>query len=89
MGASTCSNSSVLWNVMHASIKISTRRSSRKKRRLLRNRRGTCSEIEEASVFSKVGPAQKPRADTFPDLSAPVTRNLSFAQITGHFIKDF
>ncbi|KAM1067903.1 hypothetical protein ACFX2B_022900 [Malus domestica] len=46
--ASTGGDSSVLWNLMPAPIKICTRRS-------FRNRRGACSEIEEAFAFSKVG----------------------------------
>ena len=53
------------------------------KRRLLRNRRGVC--------FLKSWAAQRPRgpiseieeAPTFPALSAPVTRTLSFAEIMG------
>ncbi|KAM3012108.1 hypothetical protein FF2_030733 [Malus domestica] len=103
------------------------------KRRLLRNRRGACSEIEEAFAFSKAGllrdhegrsqkskrrllsqklgcskttkvdlrnrracflkswAAQRLRgpiseieeAHTFPALSAPVTRTLSFVEIMG------
>ncbi|KAM1043971.1 hypothetical protein ACFX14_035081 [Malus domestica] len=98
---------------MSAPIKICTRRS-------FRNRRGACSEIEEAFAFSKAGllrdsqklgcskttkadlrnqeacflkswAAQRPRgpiseieeAPTFPALSAPVTRTLSFAEIMG------
>ncbi|KAM1006276.1 hypothetical protein ACFX2A_003048 [Malus domestica] len=116
---------------MSLPIKICTRRS-------FRNRRGACSEIEEAFAFSKAGllrdhegrsqkskrrwlsqklgcskttkadlrrliseieeacflkswAAQRPRgsiseieeAPTFPALSAPVTRTLSFAEIMG------
>ncbi|KAM1007162.1 hypothetical protein PS2_003768 [Malus domestica] len=104
---------------MSAPIKICTRRS-------FRNRRGACSEIEEAFAFSKArllrdheGRSQKSKrcllsqklgcskttkadlrnrrgllsqklgcseikeAPTFPALSAPVTRTLSFAEIMG------
>ncbi|KAM1420285.1 hypothetical protein ACFX2I_002667 [Malus domestica] len=51
-------NSSVFWNVMHASIKT-----QKLKRSKLKNQRGVCSEIEEAPTFSKARPAQKPEAN--------------------------
>ncbi|KAM1258280.1 hypothetical protein ACFX2J_037741 [Malus domestica] len=46
-------------NVLHTSIKISTRWDFRDRRGELRNRRSH-SEIEEAPAFSKVGLAHKP-----------------------------
>ncbi|KAM2222582.1 hypothetical protein ACFXTI_016716 [Malus domestica] len=49
MGVFTGGNSSVFWNIMHASIKT-----QKLKRSKLINRRGICSEAR---------PAQKPRAD--------------------------
>ncbi|KAM1247489.1 hypothetical protein ACFX2J_043421 [Malus domestica] len=83
-GVSAGDNSSVLWNVMRASIKTqnSEETSAQKsKSRLLRNRRDACSEIEETLISQKLDHAQ-----TCQHL---ITRNVSFAEIIGNFVKRF
>ncbi|KAM1282134.1 hypothetical protein ACFX2H_022532 [Malus domestica] len=79
-------------NVLHTSIKISTRWDFRGRRGELRNRRSQFKDRRGASFLkswacSQTTDSRYRRVSAFSASSAPVTRKLSFAKITGSLSK--